>query len=393
MDNYLQKKLNEAVQIERLIDTAVKLIGIPSPTLSTKSVADKLAEILEEDDFRVKRPEANWPESPAVFVTYDSGQPGRTLQFDGHLDTVHLPYVEPRVEKGKLYGSGASDMKGGIAAMCEALRIIRDTGLLKSGKIILTAHDHHEAPWGDGRQVKALIEEGFVGDGVLIPEYHCESLPVLGRGMAILEVSIMREGLPVHEVQGGLEQPSVIAAGANLITRFTELNKQLVKLSHPLGASESIFIGQVSSGEMYNQSPTEFKLQGTRRWLPGNSKGKVEKQFKDILKEVEKQKGVKVKGDFKFLLDPYELNRRHPLVPIFQLAYQEVKGQALPLGVKPLLDDGNRFISDAGIPAITHGPAAIGAHTINEEVPIDELKRVALTYALTAILFCGNKDE
>ena len=49
MDNYLQKKLNEAVQIERLIDPAVKLIGIPSPTLSTKSVADKLAEILDLD--------------------------------------------------------------------------------------------------------------------------------------------------------------------------------------------------------------------------------------------------------------------------------------------------------------------------------------------------------
>ena len=90
----------------------------------------------------------------------------------------------------------------------------------------------------------------------------------------------------MHEVQGGLEQPSVIAAGADLITRFRELDKQLTKLTHPLGARESIFIGQVSSGEIYNQSPTEFKLQGTRRWLPGNLRDYVEKQFQDILKEV-----------------------------------------------------------------------------------------------------------
>ena len=393
MSNSLQDQLNAAIQVERLVDTAVKIIGIPSPTLSAKGAADKLEEILEEDGFTVERPDANWPESPAVFVSYDSGQPGKTLQFNGHLDTVHLPFVEPRVEDGKLYGSGASDMKGGVAAMCEALHVLRDTGLLKSGKIILTAHDHHEAPWGDGRQVKALIDQGYVGDGVLIPEYLAHCLPVLGRGMAIFEVSITREGKPVHEVQGGLEQPSVIAAGADLITRFMELDKQLTKLTHPLGARESIFIGQVSSGEIYNQSPTEFKLQGTRRWLPGTLRDNVEKQFQNILKEVGEDKGVKVKGEFNSLLDPYELNEDHPLLPAFQSAYEEIAGQSLPLGAKPFLDDGNNFIEKAGIPAITHGPDAIGAHTVNEEVSIDELKRVALTYALTAILFCGNGDE
>jgi acetylornithine deacetylase/succinyl-diaminopimelate desuccinylase-like protein len=392
VSKHIQEKLSSAINIERLVDTAVKLIGIPSPTLSAKPAADKLAEILEEDGFNVERPNANWPESPAVFVSYDSGQPGKTLQFNGHLDTVHLPFVEPRVENGILYGSGASDMKGGVAAMCEALRILRDSGLFKFGKIILTAHDHHEAPWGDGRQVKALIDQGYVGDGVLIPEYLSHCLPVLGRGMAIFEVSIKREGIPVHEVQGGLEQPSVIAAGADLITRFRELDKQLTKLTHPLGARESIFIGQVSSGEIYNQSPTEFKLQGTRRWLPGNLRDYVEKQFQDILKEVGKEKGIQVKGEFNSLLDPYELNEDHPLLPAFQSAYEEIAGRSIPLGAKPFLDDGNNFIAKAGIPAITHGPDAIGAHTVNEEVSLDELKRVALIYALTAILFCDNED-
>ena len=62
-----------------------------------------------------------------------------------------------------------------------------------------------------------------------------------------------------------------------------------------------------------------------------------------------------------------------------------------PLGPKTFVDDGCRFITEAGIPAITHGPVAKGAHTVNEEVSIDELKRVALTYALTAVLFCDNE--
>jgi acetylornithine deacetylase/succinyl-diaminopimelate desuccinylase-like protein len=65
-------------------------------------------------------------------------------------------------------------------------------------------------------------------------------------------------------------------------------------------------------------------------------------------------------------------------------------GYELPVGLKPFLDDGNNFYSLAGIPAITHGPDAKGAHTLEERVPISELVRAAKVYALTAIAFCAS---
>ena len=326
-------RTNQSIQVDRLVNTAVKIIEIPSPTLSAKAVSDRLTDLLKDDGFEVERPNADWAESPAVVVHYDSGQPGKTIQFDGHLDTVHLPFIGPRIEDGTLYGSGASDMKGGVAAMCEALRVLRDTHALKSGKIILTAHDHHEAPWGDSRQIKALIRDGVVGDAVLIPEYLNECIPVLGRGMATVDVRITREGEPVHEVLGGLEQPSVIAAGAELIRQFGALDSQLSELTHPLGTRESVFIGQVSSGEIYNQSPTAFKLQGTRRWLPGNSRDCVEKQFYRLLADVGQQKGINIEGTFNFLVDAYEMQQTHPILSAFQSAYKEMTGHSLPLGI------------------------------------------------------------
>ena len=64
-------------------------------------------------------------------------------------------------------------------------------------------------------------------------------------------------------------------------------------------------------------------------------------------------------------------------------------GAALPLGRKPFVDDGNSFVRLAGIPALTHGPAATGAHTLNEEVSVAELVRVARVYASTAVSYCA----
>src|SRR5437763_16919661 len=123
----LLPRVRAAVNRRRLLDTAVGLVEVPSPTGDAGAAADRLAEILHSDGFAVERPTAGWPKAPAVVGRFDSGRPGRTLQFNGHLDTVHLPFAPPKVEGGNLTGSGASDMKGGIAAMVEALRAVRDT--------------------------------------------------------------------------------------------------------------------------------------------------------------------------------------------------------------------------------------------------------------------------
>ncbi len=139
-------QLEPHVNRQRLLETAQRLIAVPSPTGDARAVSDCLAEILAADGFEVERPCGGYPESPAVVVRLASGRPGRTLQFDGHLDTVHLPFVPPEVKEGRLTGSGASDMKGGLAAAVEAVRALRDWGGLSAGSVLLTAHDLHEAP-------------------------------------------------------------------------------------------------------------------------------------------------------------------------------------------------------------------------------------------------------
>lgn len=388
-DTHIPERLRQAVQRQRLLDTARQLVSVPSRTGEGGAVADRLAELLRAEGFTVERPIANHPAAPAVAVRLSSGKPGRILQFNGHLDTVHLPFVPPAVDNGNLTGSGACDMKGGTAAAIEALLALRDSGLLTAGSVLLTAHDLHEAPWGQGQQLNALITEGYAGDAVLIPEPLCDHLPIAGRGGATWKTIVRRAGAPVHEVMRPLDEPSVIAAGAELVARLGRLQERLASHVDPRIGSASVFIGQIHSGEIYNQYPQECRLDGTRRWLPGTAPAEVERDFRALLADLARDTRTTVDVAWTFIRDAFFLQEDDPLVQAFQSAHTTIGGQPLPLGPKPFLDDGNTFYGLKNIPAITHGPRAGGQHTLNEWVDIDDLVRVAHVYALTAVLYCG----
>ncbi len=392
MDNTMIEKITRAVDEKRLLDTAVSLIELPSPTLSAGAVADRLAEILVAEGFAVERPEADWPEAPAVVARLESGQPGRVLQFDGHLDTVHLPFVAPRIENGILYGSGSSDMKGGIAAFVEALRVLRDTDAIQRGGVMITAHDHHEAPWGDRRQLLALIREGYLGDGVLLPEYLGDVLPVAGRGMAVFSIEIERDGEPVHEVLRPAGLPDVVGVGAELIQRLKALCERLSAKIAPHVGSDSVFVGRMESGEIYNQSPVKCRIEGTRRWVAAGSGPKAKRELEELLAALAVESGTRVNlVDWVVPGDAFTVDEQSPLFAAFQGAHEAVTGNVLKVGAKPFIDDGNGFMNVGGVQALTHGPCATGAHTLDEEVPVAELLRVAKVYALTAFDFCQGR--
>ncbi len=346
-----------AVKPQRLLDAARKLIAVPSRTGEATAVLDCLADMLSTEGLAVERPDGGYPQAPAVAVRWSAKKPGKTLQFNGHLDTVHLPFVPPSVDGDLLHGSGSADMKAGVAAAVEALLALRDADALDTGAVLLTAHDLHETPWGDGRQLNALIGAGYAGDAVLLPEYLSEVLPVIGRGGFTWKVDIQRPGPPIHEVLRPAE-PNVIAAGAELVRRLLVLDEELACNRDPLAGPESLFIGQIHSGEIFNQYPQTCKLEGTRRWLPGTRHADADAQFRRVVEDAARATGTTMTAELCLMRDAFRLDQQHPFVACFQSVYQTLSGRALPIGAKPFCDDGNSFWALAGVPAITHGPRA-----------------------------------
>jgi acetylornithine deacetylase/succinyl-diaminopimelate desuccinylase-like protein len=209
---------------------------------------------------------------------------------------------------------------------------------------------------------------------------------VIGRGGLTWKVLIRRPGPPVHEVMRPAE-PSVIAAAAALVGRLQEFDCRLSEKRDRLAGAESVFIGQIHSGVIFNQYPHECRLEGTRRWLPGTSRQAVEQEFRDLLDGVARETGTTITSELRPMRDAFELHRSDPFVAAFQEAMASVTGEPLPIGAKPFCDDGNSFWALARVPAITHGPHAGGAHTLDEWVEIDDLVRVARVYALTAVAY------
>jgi acetylornithine deacetylase/succinyl-diaminopimelate desuccinylase-like protein len=384
----LSERVAGRVNRKRLLANAERLINAASPTGRAGEAAGVLAEILIGEGFAVDRPLAGHPESPAVVARLSGGRPGKAIQFDGHLDTVHLPFVPFAQDGGVIRGSGAADMKGGIAAALEALLAAREAGLPEAGAILFTAHDLHEAPWGFGQQFDRLLADGVVGDAVLIPEPLSDLLPVAGRGQACWMVTIRRDGPPVHEVMRRPDAPRVIAAAAELIRRLGALDEHLATQVDPVAGRSSVFIGQVHSGEIYNQDPPSAWLEGTRRWVPGRDRRGAEAEFRAILDALAAETSTTIDAEFQLVRDAFALDAGSPFVVDFQAAFAAISGRPLPTGPKPFVDDGNSVWANTGAPAVTHGPRAGGQHTVEEWASIDDLVRVAHLYALTAALFC-----
>lgn len=383
------EQLKRHVNRQRLLETATQLMEIPSQTGEAGPALNSLADILKSEGFAVKRVEAGYPDAPAVVSFYDSGNPSRVLEVCCHMDTPNLPFVPPRFEGDRLTGSGAAKMKGGIAAAIEAMRALRESGLLTQGEIFLTVCDLHEFPSGQGQQLREMINAGLYGDAVLIPEAISDCLPVAGCAAGRWDVTLRRATEPIHEAHRSSDEPDVILAASEFVRMLEQYANQLRTRTDPVAGSESLHVGRIESGQLPNQSPQSAVIVGTRRWLATSDAAQVEAEFRSLVTNFARVRQLDAVVTFSTMRDSFRLDTQHPIVSAFQSAHASVTGQLLPQGRKPFVDDGNNFWSMVKVPAITHGPRCGGIYTTKEWVDCNDLVRLATVYAVTTILFCS----
>jgi acetylornithine deacetylase/succinyl-diaminopimelate desuccinylase-like protein len=385
----MREDLLGRVDAGRLQQLTLELVRIRSYTGDTREVAEAYARHLAEIglDVEILR---HFPNDPCVVAWLRGAGRGPTLEFNGHLDTVPVEHPAPRVTDGRVFGRGTADMKGGLAAMAEAVRVIADSGVRLKGDLLLVAHGLHEAPDGHGEDLVDLVRRGIKGDAVIIAEVASDTLPVVGLGQAAFDVTITRSGESSHELLTPPGTPHPILAAVRLVNLMQARHNELSHIQIPYVGAESFFVGILQGGDFFNRWTNACRLVGTRRYGPENSYDNVLAELKAMAARVEHETGAQVALNLIPVRDGFRVAEDEPLVVALRRAYLEVTGRELPLVGSRMVGDAAIFIREGKVPALYHGPGGQGAHADLESVPVAELVRASKVYVLACVNYAGH---
>jgi acetylornithine deacetylase/succinyl-diaminopimelate desuccinylase-like protein len=385
----MREELLGRVDAERLQRTTLELARIRSYTGDTREAAEAYARRLEENglDVEILR---DFPNDPCVVARLRGAGRGPTLEFNGHLDTVPVEHPAPLVTDGRVFGRGTADMKGGLAAMAEAARVIAASGLRLKGDLLLVAHGLHEAPDGHGEDLLDLVRRGIKGDAVIIAEVASDTLPVVGLGQAIFDFTISRPGESMHELLTPPPTPHPILAAVRLVNLMQARHAELAQSPIPYIGPESFFIGMLHGGDFFNRWTNTCRLVGTRRYGPQNSFAGVEEELRAMATQVQQETWARVDLTLIPVRDGFRVAEDEPLVVALRRAYTKVTGQGLPLVGTRMVGDAAIFIKEGKVPALYHGPGGQGAHADLESVALSDLVRAAKVYVLTSLDYVGQ---
>src|SRR5438093_1656500 len=191
---------------------------------------------------------------------------GRSLMFCGHVDTVGVAGVTdpftPVERDGRLYGRGAQDMKGGVAAMIAAVRVIAEQGGLPSGRLILAAvvDEEHSSIGAD-----AVVAEWSAG-GAVVTEPTGLEIAVGHKGFAWVEVEV--RGKAAHGSRPDEGEDAILRMG-RVLKHLEALDRDLQRrMPHPRLGTGSLHASFIEGGGELSSYPDRARLQMERRTLP-----------------------------------------------------------------------------------------------------------------------------
>lgn len=346
-------------------------------------IAGFIAQWLETAGVEVQLIESIPGRSNVAGIAHGTGG-GKTLLLNGHMDTVGMGGMQdplaPVIKNGRLFGRGAYDMKGGLAACMTAMAAVKKERL--RGDVVFTAVvDEEYASQGTQQLAKR-----FRADGAIVAEFTELQLITAHRGFAWLEVET--RGQAAHGSRPDLGIDAIVKMGKVLV-ELEKLDLTLrSKPSHPLLGSGSIHASLINGGKELSTYPDRCILSVERRTLPGETPGRVEREMQAIIDTIQKSdtsfRAVVRRG---LERAPLETSEDAGIVKAVQAAAGKVMKRPLPIAGVQFWTDA-ALLSAAGIPSVLLGPSGSGAHADEEWVDLASVRTCSELYLATAREFC-----
>ena len=379
------KKINELIDLDYVQKTLLELVSIPSVNppqdQGEEKAARYLARKLEELGAEAHVDQVSPGRANAVGIL--GGTQGPTLVFNGHLDAVpadeglwDTPPFQPEIKDGRIYGRGTTDMKGGIAAMLGAIKVVNDLGIPLRGRVVATfVCDEEAANLG----TLDFLERYPKADYAIVGEPTGLVLAVAHRGVA-------RFRIVVHGQAGHAGQPAYAVNAIELmnqvISALQAYHQSLQAKKHPLLPSPSCVVTMVQAGVKDNVIPDRAEIIIDRRMVPGETSEEVEKEVKEFIAEHARLPEESFTMEKYIDLIPGEISASSPFLKSMEelhAAYFPEKEERV-VGFTASCEQ-SLFLR-AGIDTVVIGPGSIAqAHQVNEYVEIEELKAATGFYA------------
>lgn len=297
-----------------------------------------------------------------------AGKPRQTIVLAPHLDTVgglEIPgeLFTPALKDGRLFGRGACDTKGSVAAMFSALlAVARDQPPRETEIIFVGLMDEECAQLGS----RKLATDGLKADLAIVGEPT--RLKVITAHKGVLWLRLTTKGKAAHGARPELGRNAVHTMAQIVDLLETKYAAQLRRRKHPVLGHATINVGSISGGSQPNIVPSQCVISIDRRTLPGERDVTIYQDIKALLKS----RGLA--AEFDSLQGgpclPLETPPRLPLVAQFMAT----AGQRKAVGVDFFSDAA--VLSAGGIPSVLFGPGDIAqAHTPDEWISVDSLER------------------
>jgi acetylornithine deacetylase len=309
------------------------------------------------------------------------GAAGRTLALCAHLDTVAIAGMsrhglEPYIEHGRMYGRGAYDMKGSVAAIMIALAELAADPPAGTVMAALVA-DEEFASIGATDYVSR-----YPCDACIVTEPSEAQLILAHKGFVWAEIET--RGVAAHgsRWQDGV---SAVTAMGSIIVALDEFDRSTLRnRTHQLLGPASMHCSMISGGDGWSTYAPSCVLRVERRTLPGETPAGVLNELRDIVAAA----GARADVRQVMARPPLECAPDSDLASAVRNAVTAVAGRPPEVaGVAYWMDAA--IFADAGADTVNYGPAGAGAHAASEWVDLASVARTARVLVEASRHYCA----
>lgn len=323
---------------------------------------------------------------------------GPCLLLNGHMDTVPIgsgwkyPPLGGEIVNNRLYGRGACDMKGALAAMMYTAKMIALFAPYLYGKLkILFVVDEEQDNSGIKRWIEQYRREGEMVDFAVVGEPTGLNISLGHRGVAAYRVEIKGRACHAAVAERGV---NAVYLASHIIQEIEQWNKELEKARDPDLGSPALSVGKIQGGLSANVVPENCTFEVDVRTLPDFPLEKVRSILEESIEKVRRERGL----EFEYVLTqsiphlpPSRVSRELKVVDLLSRSIAEVPGEIPTFSPFPASCEAS-FLVEVGIPALIFGPGKIEeAHSANEFVSVTDIVAAGRIYSLLALRVLGGE--